>query len=259
MIKINKRIMDLYKKLEPFLDKDFLVKLQTEKERIPRESELLVGDLIFTQHGLQKKLSSEGPDFLFSANSKKVWVEVVAPANSVKRSKFNKFIHGEFNEVNEKHCKLALSGAVSTKKDKFNDYIDKTIVSIDDIKIIAINSYNLGKGSKSCPYIIGVLYGIDQAWYVNSTKTGVRKEFIKQNPLIKSFSGSQISLGLFDKKEYAHIDGVLYFDHSLYRTYPENEFCLYSNKGKQNKLKKILPDIKHFYCDSSQHTKIVKR
>jgi hypothetical protein len=251
--------MNLYKKLQPFLDKNFLIELQTEEKRISRESELIVGHLIDSQYDLQSKPSSEAPDFLFSVNSKKVWVEVIAPADSVKRPKFNKFIPGEFNKVNEKHCKLALSGAVLTKKDKFNDYIDKERVSISDIKIIAINSYNFGKGNKGCPYIISVLYGVDQGWYVNPAKTGVKKEFIEQTPLSKASSKSQINLGLLDKKEYNNIDGVLYFDYSLHRRYPRIDFCLYSNKKKKNKLKKIFPDIKHFYSERSQHTKIVKR
>lgn len=184
-----------------------------------------------------KKLPG-GPDFLFDYKAKKVWVEVVTaregeyPKNKWRDNRGNA-------EIDENNCKLKLASVVWDKTKKYAEYMNKNngIVKENDIKIICVNVFPFSGGSKSCPYMFNVLYGIEEETFLRRVRIPeVYNGFVRQGPIVNN-SDTEIKFPLFVQEEYKDIDGVLCFDYSLDCSYPEEPgMHFYANLNRRKKI-----------------------
>ncbi|MDD4013501.1 MAG: hypothetical protein PHW14_04870 [Candidatus Omnitrophica bacterium] len=244
---------ELYEnKVLKYLDKDFPQKSKNPNFYISCESELIIGyEFLMNGYDLKKK-KTEGPDFLIQDKNRNIWVEVVAPEEGQHPRLKNKerLSSGEMAEVDSDNCKLQMASAICSKKDKFKLYVQKGIVSQEDIKIICVNLFNLGSGKNSCPYIASVLYGLEEVRWVDVKTMQSGTEYLPHKPAVKK-TGAKIDFGLFLQTEYEKIDGVIWFDYSLRLIVPEEyKIEFFANANRKEKIGDLFPKWRRVYYEN---------
>ncbi len=230
--------------LRPYLDRDFDKKFNTE--RLSRESELIIGhELMKNRYQLKKKETGiKGPDFLLEYNGQRIWVEVIATREgSHPKYKDNEetfdykgVLGGGMKELDVDNCKLNIAGSVRNKMKQFNEYVKDKVVAEKDIRIICVNVTDVGAGSKNCPDMASVVYGIEEIWWVDTKTHDSGVDFRKQKPIVKK-TGKEIDMGLFVQDEYKGIDGILWFEYELGTIIPENcEIQFYANHNRRERI-----------------------
>lgn len=247
-MKYEQRKLDYFEKIRLYLDTDFLSQIEQESHRLQRESELILGhEFLKNGYNLQRKSKNEGPDFLLTYGDRRVWVEVVTPSGR-NEERFGSYLERESDQAKNK---LGIASAISSKKSKFDEYQkgENSIVFMDDIKIICVNVYYLRSGSITCSNIANAVYGIKEAWLVDTRTYKLETDFLKHEPITKA-NGAIINMGLFDQNGYQEIDGVLWFDYSLGTICPERcnmEFL--ANKDRRGKIGNLFSNWKRIFYE----------
>lgn len=211
----NKRCIDkaedLWVVTKEYLDDQFKVEFNKEESFSQRYSEMkIAGDLRKNGYLLEKK-SSKGPDFLIKHKNLNIWIEVIAPKMTTA-------------EPNEDDLILKISSAIYDKKKIYDEYLKKGIVSQDDCKIIAINISELFddiNNPDKIPYVAIALYGIDSAWYTDSSSQSVKAGLERVETRVKR-NETEIPMNPFRTGLYSNITGCL-FDCSSIGDYKENK------------------------------------
>lgn len=244
--------------LRPYLDSDFDSKFDNPEYRSSCESELILGhEILQKEYILKKRGSDEGPDYLVEHNGNRVWIEVVTPREGdyPRHEKIEILGDAESGVVNSDNCKLKISSVLKDKKDQFRKCLEKGVVSQNDLKIICVNTKKLNGGNRRCPFIVSVLYGIEEIWWVGNKSHGIDNEFIKQKPVIKP-TGSRIDMGLFAQDEYSDIDAVLWFDYALGTIAPGIcEVQFFANHNRKDKVGDLFACWHRVFCENGILTK----
>lgn len=141
---------EIWKVFAPFADINFSKEIKSIKKFQSRFFEMVLGYWLVKTgaHLEESKLKNDGgPDFVVKTGGKKVFIEAIAtnrgtegfPATVQKVPKEKRSWL-----VPEKNIILRITGAFCEKYKKFRKYIKNKIVEESDVKIIAINTYEIG-------------------------------------------------------------------------------------------------------------------
>lgn len=150
-----------------------------------------------------------GPDFHFKYKSNNYYIEAIAPQMGNNKECLNAMESG-VSTLPEKKFLLRITSGLDEKIRKYKKYIEKSIVSENDILIIAISSCNLGQYGSLMDFPVSainkVLYDIGNL--AIDIESG-EKFLVKYNGIEKE-SGAIIPTNFFMNKENDFISGVLY-------------------------------------------------
>jgi len=215
-------IENLWKEYEPYSKKDFLKKAQIEFPQRWWEMYLTVG-LLNLKFSIEKSNKDEGPDIkVVLKDGRVIWIEAVAPNIGTGVDHLPNMVIGVADPP-ENEFKLRLAQSLNEKKNKFDKYLLKGIINNNDYNIIALSSCSLNQFGRLINAwihpMLNVLGGCG-------------------DPVIKKASGADVSVSLFEKKDFEFISGVLYSFNDIINapSNPESTFLLYLNPQAKNPL-----------------------
>jgi hypothetical protein len=143
--KIRQGLEQLWKRFEPYADKEFIKEFGRHVEE--RFWEMYLGSRLLEackglrkRNPLPKKERDGGPDFCIEKGRRKIWVEVIAPSPGGEDN-LDKvpdlFASGADSEARRK-IELRIASALKTKADKFARYREKGIIGPNDSCVVAI-------------------------------------------------------------------------------------------------------------------------
>lgn len=176
------------------------------------------------------------PDLLLTFGNTKVWIEAVAPTSGTTSDAVPPPIVNGVEDLPMRECLLRLTQAVTDKRDKFNRYIQRGIVSEADCCIIALSACDLNQFGTLLewpqPVMLRVLAGADD---LAIPLNGTAAVYSKRKNATHRDSRSQVDLALFCSAEFSSVAGVLYSkqDPLNATTVPEESFEFFLNpQGK---------------------------
>lgn len=128
-----------------------------------------------------------GPDFCFSCEDKKIWIEATSLNPGLGfPSGWLDVVEGQVCSMPHSEMLLRWTSAIRAKKDKLNDWIEKDIVPADDPYIIAVNSSQLSwwpsedRGISQLPWAVEVAYPVGPQDFsggeiLHSARTSIKK------------------------------------------------------------------------------------
>lgn len=211
-------LWDLYQSTAP---RDFTIKLQEEGCFHQRWWEMYCGvGLKNIGHEVRTSLEENGPDFSFEHNDIWYYIEATAPKCGIGCDQLPDLKMG-VNNLPENEFLLRITQAITEKLSQFNKYLDKQLVSKNDILIVAISSCNLSQYAELMDYPViaplKVLKGFGNvAINIINGKTGIaaREKIIKK-------SGFPVDVNFFSREDMRIISGIIYSNSDL-RYSPDN-------------------------------------
>ena len=151
------------------------------------------------------------PDMLLDFKETKVWIEAVAPKPGTKSDGVPEPVLNGVQDLPMRECLLRLTQALTEKRKRFSYYVQRGIVSENDVLVIALSACALNTFGSLLewpqPVMLRVLTGAgDLAIPLDLPHSpySTRQDAILRN------SGSPVDTVLFEKEEYRIISGVLY-------------------------------------------------
>lgn len=197
-------IEKLWKNFEPFADKDFLKETRTRAYH-QRTWEMYLAN-IFLDKGfdLIPFKTSEHPDLGIKIENRTLWVEAIAGDRAdvpIYKGGYN----GPIDVLDDPKV-LRITSCLFEKKKKYDSYLEKGIVSPDDICVIAINGSDFDGGLSTERLYMKALYGFHAITYNFETKKSgntSRHELLKNN-------GAPVLVAPFMHESYQNISAVFY-------------------------------------------------
>jgi hypothetical protein len=254
--------IEYYAQLKPYLDSNFEDKYSNPESHLSCASELIVGyELLKSGYVLRKKASgNEGPDFMFEFNQKRVWVEVVTPREGNQPFRKNVEKVGGLAtswEVDVENCKLSIISVIKgNKAQQFSEWMKNGVIKTEDIKILAINTKAIDGGSLDFPFIVSVLYGLEEVHWTMPESLDSGVDYVPHKPLPKP-SGNEVGLGLFSGNKVSIIDGILYLDYGPWTVGPgELKPQFFANQGRKGKIGDLFGHWDRIFLEKGKLVKL---
>ena len=192
--------------------------------------------------GLDLKPSSGvGPDYYFTANGRKIWVEAVAPGPGTGADRAPEVIPGTGSTIEHDPIVLRLTGVVRDKKILMEAARDKGIIAPSDHVLLGINHKGIPKAfmGSTIPFIAKAVLPFGHLAIAIDRKT---KEIVDShytyNPVVEKRSGAKISTEAFLDPAYSIISGIISsgVDCVNYPSSMGQDFFLLHNPTAENPL-----------------------
>jgi hypothetical protein len=175
---------------------------------------------------LPTKVSDEGPDFYFSQEEKKVWVEAVAPGPGIGPDAVPQPRLDQVSSVPQEQILLRFINALAEKLGTYNEALKKGIIDSSDHYVVAVNYRGIPHALYPSVLPFGVMaylpFGHPTFTLDKQTRHIVDSYFEHRDQVSKS-SGAVVSTDSFLNPEYAGISGVL--GSAIYPTDPIEMGC----------------------------------
>ena len=142
------------------------------------------------------------------------------------------------------------------KANQFKEWLNKDIINADDIKILAINTQAIDGGSRDFPFVVSVLYGLEEVHWTmpESLESGV--DYVPHKPF-KNPSNAPVHLGFFSSQEQSIIDGVLYLDYGPWTVCSEkSEPQFFANQDRKVKIGDLFSQWNRIFLENGKLVKL---
>ena len=239
-------LTEMWDVYEPYADRNFVSEIKKEGTFNQRSWELYLGYCLLTQDIPLEKIGSEGPDFMFESEGKKVWIEATAPGcgtvdppdkkPDVQAGSLNYLAIHDREDHNRSKVLRILSG-LHTKKDKYLDYCKKGIIKPEDIYITAINGYDFAND-----------FACDSDFLLRRSFFGKGCEQLglapgqfsyEDKPTITRSDGKTLETDIFLTNKFNYISGVLFSPMNIINNYGKEigkDITLVPNPHAKNKI-----------------------
>jgi hypothetical protein len=241
---------NMWKKFSPFADPHFKEEICLQFHQ--RFWEMYLGcsfmDMGFS---LVSHRSSQGPDIHFEHNGKNIWVEAIAPNPGTGEDLVPDYLSGQAITVPEYQLILRLTSAFICKSKKFDQYLSQSIISPEDILIIAINGAEIPYCSldDDIPYMAKALYPIGpRTVSIDILTKKLVKEYYRYQESVEKMSGSKIPTTYFSSQSYLNIFGVLFSKKDIWHitSHCGNDLIFFSNPHSKHKLEEGWIKCKYY-------------
>jgi type I restriction enzyme S subunit len=195
---------ELYSRYEPYADSHFLREVKFNFHQ--RSWEMYLACVLLA-HEMEISSDDKGPDIKVTGNGKNIWIECTAPTKGFSQDRVPDLISGTVQNVPEKEMSLRLVSSLSEKFNKYQEYLDKKIISPDDVFIIAINRGDFIHPDAMFPAILKCLFSV--GYLTLPMRTGDRPFYSRQDKLQKK-NGSNVSMDFFEDPQHAGISAIIY-------------------------------------------------
>lgn len=189
------------------------------------------------QLGFQIETDKEdaGPDIrLILEDNPSLWIEAVAPSKGEATDRVPDQEPNTVVNMPRREGLLRLTQSISSKKVKFEHYIQESIIYENSPCIIALSACSLNLGETldwPCPAPISILTGAD-----NLTITSDGHHYQHRESLLRD-SGSEVDTTVFEDDEYKIVSAILYSHHDpLSAPKPCNSLKLFLNPYAKNPI-----------------------
>ena len=206
----RQRLEQMWLVYRDYAPKGFRKKLQFEFHQRWWEMYLTVG-LHRLGFSISTSSRDDKPDLLLKLGNTKVWIEAITPTPGTKSDAVPKLVVNGVEDLPMRECLLRFTQAITAKRDVFNRYIQRGIVSETDCFIIALSACNLNQFGSLLDWpqhvMLRVLAGAGDLTI--PLRKSASAYFKRQNVIFRD-SGSPVDLSLFYSDEFTLISGVLY-------------------------------------------------
>ncbi len=206
----------LWKNYAAFADKNFLTDARHHFHQRFWEMYLSV---TFMQRGYEvTKTPDESPDICIQLGERKLWIEAVAPGPGTGVDKIPEPEHGKVNWVPTDQITLRYLQAFDAKFKNYQKYLEKDIVSRDDIFVIAINCNKVPHAyfGSTVPYHVQALLPFGPPNVIIDVKTDsiVETGYSLKDMVLKN-SGSKVEKKAFTDPKFAGVSAVMNAIHEV--------------------------------------------
>jgi hypothetical protein len=215
--RIVQDIMDLLHSYEPYFESGFVRELfdggDTKFQQ--RYWEMVLGLHLSKLSKLSSKPNPDGPDFQLSLAGRTVQVEAVAPERT---KEINAWYASECanggNWFDATPFHLRWTQAISSKSEKFRNYLLQNIISPTDVCVIAVNSGLLGSlgfcGHSDYPAVVDVVFAAGPEYCTLDAATLKPLESgYRHDPDIEKHSDCLVPKRFFTSAEHSHISAIV--------------------------------------------------
>ncbi len=202
----------LWEQYEPYADPEFRIELRNNFDARYWEMYLTT---TLSGLGYQVCCPKPGPDVGIEIEGLRIWFEATSPdrGQDGSRDQVPEVTYGgeAYNVPNEKMI-LRYLNSISTKKVQHEGWLKKGWVNTEDAFVIALNPRGLGHdiGDGVPPRILQAAFAVANPYATIDTNTlkqvGSGYHF---RDAIKKASGASVATGVFQKKTYAALSGLL--------------------------------------------------
>ena len=195
---------------------------------------LLRKNFELTKHG------DAGPEFSFSLNGRRVWVEAVAPTGGDGPDAVKSYGPKQ-PMVPVEQVLLRFTNAFETKRRCYVNAVNKKIISPDDAYVIAVNSRGVPHGSYSgtIPFYIQALLPIGPLTLILNAKTmRAVDQYYQHRPEVEKMSQAKVSTRWFLEATSVFCSAVLHssIDVANQPTQIGGDFSVLHNPSAAHKL-----------------------
>jgi len=254
---LRKRITDLFSFFDDLADPNFQQELDGNHPHAPLWAMMLAK--ILKSEGYQPIRANSGPDFVVEQDGKKIFIEATCPMTGEegKPDSVPPILCGApiAQDVPEESIVLRICNALKKKTEQYAQFLDKGIVSADDIYVIAICSSRIDSaGGLWPPVILRATHGLGNPYVIVDRDQGVVGEGIESRDTIPKASGAKVDTTFFLSEDNSSISAVLYSDCSFF-SFPfdlyENSMCVHNPKARVPLHPGFIKRIEHIwtiYC-----------
>ena len=222
----------LYKNIAP---KGFLGKIQRNGGFHQRWWELYCGvGLLRICNSVKINQKDNGPDFELSYNGRRCFVEAIAPKCGDTKDSLPPMEYGYkpvVSKLPENEFLLRITCGITEKAKKYKTYLDRGIVTPNDVLMIAISTCDLAQYGSLMDYPVPaplkVLHGCGHPRFNLSTG---EHYITKRDPITKK-TGEPIPSNLFESEKMKIISGIIYSNTDPLNSpdQPERTFVIIKN------------------------------
>jgi hypothetical protein len=215
----------LWRDYSDFADKNFLTNAKTHFHQRFWEMYLSV---TFLRKGYEViKTPDESPDVCIKMNGKKLWIEAVAPGPGTGPDQIPIPEFGKANWVPTDLIALRYLNVFNEKHAKYKKYMQKGIVSCNDIFVIAINCNKVPHAyfGSTVPYHVQALLPIGPPNVIfNIEKDSIVETGYSFKDSVMKNSGSKVEKKAFTDPKYSGVSAVINSGHEIagYTMHKEN-------------------------------------
>lgn len=129
---------DLWRDFRPYADT--LFRDDARHRFHQRFWEMYLGATLLRKGYKLTKHGDDGPDFSFSLNGKRVWVEAIAPTPGAGPDRVPDIVFGVAQDVPVEKILLRFTNALSEKRSRYISALNKGLISATDAYVLAVNS-----------------------------------------------------------------------------------------------------------------------
>lgn len=200
----------LWLKFEPLSDLHFVEQLAIDFDARFWEMDLTVG---LIEQGHDVSCPKPGPDVCVGSVDGNLWFEAIAPQPGKGADKVPEIVPGIAQDVPDEQIVLRYTSAIEEKFRKYNEYVEKGIISKTEPYVIAINGCQLpsARADFDPPRIIRSVFPIGGQFVTFDRKTGgVVDSGFNFKAAVKKAKGADVSIDYFLQPKYAGISAILF-------------------------------------------------
>jgi type I restriction enzyme S subunit len=247
----------LYASYEPYADSHFLDQIKISFDQ--RSWEMYFA-CVLNGNGIEIFSKDEGPDIGIKYGEKSIWVECVATEQGEGEDRVLDMIHNSVFDLPEREMLLRLSNALDIKFKKYQKYIDKGLVSKEDIFIIAITRGILNYLDPGIPLILKCLFRLgDLAIPIKRSDGSLGQPYYQLREEIRKHNESPVSMNFFESGNHNGISAIVYSQTTVLN-HPEimgGDCILVHNPNSTNPLpEKVFPFLSQHRLSGDKIVKI---
>ncbi|MCK4904838.1 hypothetical protein KAS42_01145 [bacterium] len=215
---LRKRIVELFSSIDGLEDSHFEQEL--DRDTNARLWEMMMAKMLKFE-GYEPKSTDYGPDFVVEKDRKRVFIEAICPGHGDehKPNSVPPIVCGASiaRKVPVAQIVLRIRSALEDKKQKYTQYLEKGIVSANDVCIIAVSSSKLSpRATLWPPTIMRATHGLGNPYVIVDQGKGVVGEGVESCGSIPKVNGPDIDTKFFLSEDNSLISAVLYSDCSFF-------------------------------------------
>ena len=187
------------------------------------------------EQGFELQSNDPGPDFSFSLDGKKVWIETIAPEPVDLSEKWLK----DEGVNRDEQILLRWTNALSAKKKKFSEYRDKGIVQGSNVCVIAITGHLLGgepRGVSQLPWAVEAVFPIGPLAVDINKRTGEHSTlYTSERWTVRKLNRADVQTDSFLRQENHYISAVVGCS-LLWKDLPGYEMSVVHNPFADNRF-----------------------
>jgi hypothetical protein len=203
----------LWVRFSPYADRHFLSQIKIQFH--PRFWEMYLA-VAFLDRGFKlHKHTDGGPEFWIEIEGRRYWFDAIAPTSGTGPDAVPEPDYGgrEARLVPQEKIILRYTGALSTKREKWRQDLERGRVSESDGFIVAINDRSVPNAwlGSDMHYVVKGLYGFGNlAWVIDRSTGKIVETKHLYRPTIEKACGQPVSSEPFRARECPEISAALY-------------------------------------------------
>lgn len=233
----------LWKRYELFADPHF--REDAKNHFLERFWEMYLA-VTFIERGFRlQRVGHEGPEFYIEQASKRIWVEAVAPGPGVGPDRVLESKTGVAYHVPTEKILLRFTSALAEKRNKYEEALQKGIISPGDGYLLAINSRAIPHApfGNTLPYFVQACLPFGPYAVSMDRNTGdIVESFYQHRDAVSKLSGANVSTTAFLDPEFSCISAVLHSAVDCVNRPQElgGDFCILHNPKSAQSVEKNI-------------------